>query len=238
MTEEQLAVAYQTKGDIAALAQLRVRVAPMMKATVDRYMTGPGHTSRFVMETKADELLVDAAKSFKPNAGAAFKTHLFNHLRRLDRFTKANANIAYKPESRANMLSNFNNQYAILTESKQRPPTEAEIADHMSIPLPVVQRMLKTQKREVPWSQVQGVSHQGMEDAKVTMILDDVSYRLTPDEKLVFDHITGRNGKKKVVSGGELAKVTGFSQAKVSTIRKRIAMLIQPMLGSTVQVPQ
>ena len=70
------------------------------------------------------------------------------------------------------------------------------------------------------------------------MILDDVSYKLTPDEKLVFDYITGRNGKKKVIGGGALAKATGFSQAKVSTIRKRIAMLIQPMLGSTVQVPQ
>lgn len=234
-SEERMAVAVQG-GDLRALAALRTSTAGFMAAQVQRYAMGPGHIPRAVFAAKADELLVAAAKSYDPKAGATFRTHLFNHLRRLDRFTKANANIAYKPEARANLLTNFNNQVAILTESKQRPPTPEEIADHMSLPLHVVARMQSSQRREIPWSQGEGAtSNAEMNAARVTQVLDDVAHELTADELLVFNLLTGRGGEKKTLAGGAIAKATGFSQAKVSQLRTRIAARIQPLLGVQVR---
>lgn len=235
MTDEQLALRFQQRGDLAALKELRKKNSSYVGANVQRFALGPGHIPASVLAAKADELLVDAARTFKVGTGATFKTHLFNHLRRLDRFTKANANIAYKPESRSNLLTNFNNQVALLTETKQRQPTAEEIADHMSIPVTHVMRMQKSQRREIPWSHGTGTSNAANEKARVDMILDDVSHQLTPDELKVFNLLTGRGGKKKITAGGEIARVTGFSQAKVSQLRTSIANRIKPHLGETVR---
>ena len=229
-TAESLALAYQ-RGDHMALKDLRIRCSSIVQASVQRFMTGPGHIPRAVMEAKADELLVDAARTYKANTGASFNTHLFNHLRRLDRFTKANANVAKKPEARSNLITNFNQQYTILSEQKQRPPSAEELSDHMSIPLTQVQMMMSTQKREIPWSHGTGTSNAMMDNAHVDMVLANIAHELTADEARVFDHLMGKNGKKQTSVGGELARLTGFSQAKVSQLRTSIAKKIKPHLN-------
>jgi DNA-directed RNA polymerase specialized sigma subunit len=229
-SEEALALAFQ-RGDLEALRRLRSRTNDLVLASSRRFQTGPGHIPVTVLNAKADELLVDAARTYKPGTGATFRTHLFNHLRRLDRFTKANANIAHKPEARANMITNFNQQYALLADKKQRPPTPSEMADHMSIPVEHVQLMMSSQRREIPWSHGTGTSNASMNEAHVNMVLSNIRHELTPDEIKVFDYLMGTNGKKKTAVGGEIAKGTGFSQAKVSQLRTAIAKKIQPHLS-------
>lgn len=234
-TDEELALAFAKRSDLAALRELRVRCQPLVQSQVARYVAGPGHIPRIAIETKADELLVDAARSFNPAAGAAFKTHLFNYLRRLDRYTKANANIAYMPEARANLITQFTTQMKIVEDQKRRPATNEELADHMSLPVASVELMRKSLRREIPWSQVAGPQTNQLESARINQLMDDIYYELSPDERVVFEHITGR-GRKKTSSGQELAKITGFSQAKVSVLRSRIAQRMRPYLGSQTQV--
>lgn len=229
-TDEELAVAFGKRGDIVALSELRRRCASVIQSQVLRYITGPGHISRAALEAKADELLVEAAKNFDPKAGAAFKTHLFNYLRRLDRYTKANANIARVPEARAGLITLFSTQMKVLEDQKHRPPTNEELADHMSWPVSSVELMRKSMKREIPWSQVGGPQEQTMESARVTQLLDDIYYELAPDERVVFEHLTGR-GRKKMTQGQQIARATGFSQAKVSMLRTSIANRLKPYLG-------
>lgn len=230
-TDEQLAAAYAQRGDIAALNELRSRCQPMVQSQVIRYLTGPGHISRAALEAKADELFVDAAKSFKATGGASFKTHLFNYLRRLDRYTKTNANIAKMPEARANVITHFTTQMKVLEDQKRRPPTNEELADHLAWPVSSVELMRKSMRREIPWSQVAGPQEQSMERARIDQLLDDIYYELSPDERVVFEHLTGK-GRKKLTQGQDIAKATGFSQAKVSTLRTRIAQRMTPYLGS------
>ncbi len=221
-TDEELAKAYAKGSDYAALQELRVRVQPIVHSQVNRYVTGPGHISRAALEARADELFVDAAKTYDPKAGAAFRTHLFNGLRRLDRYVKANANVAYIPEARASNITLFNTRFKTLEDEKRRPPTDEELADDLMWSLAEVQRMRRSMRRELPWSQVQSPHQVGMEDARNVQLLDDVYHELSPDERMVFEFITGR-GRPKITKGQDLAKKTGFSQAKVSQLRKRIA---------------
>lgn len=230
-SDEELVAAYQRRGDMLSLTHLRTRMTPLIQSQVGRYMTGPGHIARSSMEAKADELMIEAAKSFKPNMGAAFKTHLFNHLRRLDRYTKANANVAHVPEARANMITNFTTQLKVLEDQKRRPPTDEELADHMVLPVATIKLMRKSLRRELPWSQVAGPQEHSLERARIEQLLDDIYYELTPDERVVFEHLMGR-GRKQLAQGQDIARATGFSQAKVSTLRKRIAERLRPYVGT------
>lgn len=229
-TDEQLVAEFQS-GNMAALSELRIRVAAVVQNQINRYISGPGHISRAALEAKADELLIAAAKSYRPDKGAAFRTHLFNYLRRLDRYVKANANVAHVPEAKANQITYFQNQIAVLHDQKNRPPTDEELADHMSWPIGDVRRMRNSLRREVPWSVMQGTQDQSMEQARIQLVLDDVYFELTPDEKSVFDHLFGLHGKKKLEKGQDIARETKFSQAKVSQLRSKIADRIRPHLG-------
>jgi DNA-directed RNA polymerase specialized sigma subunit len=60
-------------------------------------------------------------------------------------------------------------------------------------------------------------------DAKTRQLIDDIWWELTNDEKKVFEIVTGKNGKRKLDKGKDIASSTGFSQAKVSQLRKAIA---------------
>jgi len=236
-TNEDLVFMYQ-KGDMRALDQLRINVGPIVNAQVNRYISGPGHISRAALMAKADELLVDAARTYKRGTGAAFTTHLFNHLRRLDRYTKANANIAKMPEARANSITNFQNRVKELEDIKGRPPTDEEIADYMNIPVEEVRRMKKSLGREISESQLGGVSSVPYQHGNPVLdqLLEDIYFELTPDEKIVFDHLFGRHGKKKLKTGNEIARATGFSPAKVSQLRASIARKMKPHIGTTTGV--
>jgi hypothetical protein len=69
-----------------------------------------------------------------------------------------------------------------------------------------------------------------MTDARHKQLLHDIYWELTPDEKMVFEYLFGMNGKKKVDTGKDLSRLTGFSQPKVSVIRSSIAKKLEPHL--------
>ena len=98
MTDEELVLKWQRTKDLKALNELRKSTKRILSSQVNKYNASP--VPRSVIESKADELFVQAADTYRPGMGAAFKTHLFNNLRRLDRFVKQRANIAYIPEAR------------------------------------------------------------------------------------------------------------------------------------------
>lgn len=228
MTDEELALRWQKNKDLMALNQLRVSNQRLIKSQTIKYAKSP--VPMAVIESKADELLVKAADTYKPGKGAKFKTHLFNHLRRLDRFVKARSNIAYLPETVANKITTFENARRELTDQKGRAPTDEELADHLSWPLKEVKRQQKSVRLDIAASGIGGEHAASLEDARHQQLLHDIVYELTPDEQKVFFHIMGMKGHKKTESGREIASLTGFSQAKVSNLRKSIAKKLEPHL--------
>jgi DNA-directed RNA polymerase sigma subunit (sigma70/sigma32) len=228
MTDEQLVARWQKNRDLVALSKLRMSTQRIVRSQTSKFRNSP--VPMAVIESKADELLVKAADTYKPQSGAQFKTHLFNHLRRLDRFVKQRSNIAYIPEGTASKITAYNNARDLLTSQKGRAPTPAELADHLSWPLTEVNRLNRSVRLDIPSSAIGGHHQMDLTDARHQQLLHDIVHELTPDEKKVFDHIMGWNGKKKSDSGREISFLTGFSQAKVSNIRKRIARKMEPHL--------
>lgn len=228
MNDEELVAKWQGSRDVTALNELRQRTARVTSSQVNKYSSSP--IPRTVLESKADELMVEAANTYKPGMGAIFRTHLFNNLRRLDRFVKQRANIARIPEGRASKITVFNQAQQQLTDEKKRPPTDMELADFLSWPVTEVVLQRRSVRRDIPSSAISGQHQVDLTDARHQQLLHDIVWELTLDEKTVFEHLFALNGKQRADSGKELSRLTGFSQPKVSILRKRIAKKLEPHL--------
>jgi DNA-directed RNA polymerase specialized sigma subunit len=221
MSDEELVRRWQQNRDKAALDELRRRTKPLVQSQVNKYRANA--VPQPVIEAKADQILVESANSFRPGTGASFRTHLFTNLRRLNRFSTARSNIATIPEARAQKIGVYQRAYDELQTRKRRPPTSQEMADELHWPLSEVLTMQRSLRRDIMSSGLQGPARMDTEEAKRRQLMQDIWFELTPEERVVFEHLTGTHGRRKLDKGKDIARATGFSQAKVSQIRTSIA---------------
>lgn len=226
--DEQLVIRWQQRRDHAALDELRRRLRPLTQSQVNKYRANSVSTP--LIESEADRILVASADSFRAGAGASFRTHVFTNLRRLNRFSIARSNIASIPEARAQNIGTFQRVHDELADAKARPPTTNELADALSWSPKAVLTMQRSLRRDVIGSAVAVPSRMDMTGARMRSVLDDVWYELTPDEQRVYALVTGTHGHRKTEKGQDVARVTGFSQAKVSQLRSAIARKIEAHL--------
>jgi len=219
--DEELVARWQKSRDQMALDSLRRNVRPMVQSQVNKYRSNAVPQS--VIEAEADRILVQAANSFRPTAGASFRTHLFSNLRRLNRFSIARSNIATIPEARAQKIGVYQRTYEQLSEEKRRPPTAQEVADELGWSTSQVLNMQRSLRMDVVHSTANVPLRLDTTEAKTRQLMEDIYFELSADEKVVFEYLTGTHGRRKLVKGNDVARATGFSPAKVSQIRKSIA---------------
>lgn len=224
MTDEELVERWQRNKDQQALDELRRGTRALVQSQVNKYRANMVPTA--AIEAKADQILVQSATSFKAGRGATFRTHLFGNLRRLNRFSAARSNIATIPEARTQKIGVYQRMHEELTARKHRPPTAAELADELSWPLSEVLTMQRSLRRDIVGSQMQAPPRLDTSDARTRALIDDIWWELTPDEKRVFELLT----KRKMTKGQDIARVTGFSQAKVSQLRTAIGRKMEEHL--------
>jgi DNA-directed RNA polymerase sigma subunit (sigma70/sigma32) len=226
--DEQLVIRWQQRRDVSSLNELRRRLRPLTQSQVNKYRANSVSTP--LIESEADRILVASADSFKPGAGASFRTHVFNNLRRLNRFSIARSNIATIPEARAQNIGTFQRVYDDLADTRARPPTTSELADALSWSPKSVLTMQRSLRRDVIGSGITVASQMDMTGARMRSVMDDIWYELTPEEQTVYALVTGSHGKRKTEKGQDIAKATGFSQAKVSQLRSAVARKIEAHL--------
>lgn len=227
-SDEQLVARWQQRRDLQALDELRRRLRPLTQSQVNKYRSNSVSTP--LIESEADRILVASADGFRPRAGASFRTHVFTNLRRLNRFSIARSNIATIPEARAQNIGTFQRAFDELADEKGRPPTTSELADSLSWNPKAVVTMQRSLRRDIVGSNVAVSTQADMSGARMMSVLDDIWYELTPEEQMVFAYVTGTHGRRKVEKGQDVARLTGFSQAKVSQIRSAIARKIESHL--------
>lgn len=226
--DEQLVIRWQQRRDVAALDELRRRLRPLTQSQVNKYRSNSVSTP--LIESEADRILVASADGFRPGAGASFRTHVFTNLRRLNRFSIARSNIATIPEARAQSIGTFQRVHDELADAKARPPTTSELADALSWSPRDVLTMQRSLRRDVIGSALAVPSRMDMAEPRMRSVLEDIWYDLTPEEQRVYALVTGSHGQRKTGKGQDIAKATGFSQAKVSQLRSAIARKIEAHL--------
>lgn len=218
---DDLVIKWQRTKNPLLLVEIRKKTAPLIGSQLQKFRSS--NVPESVLKAKADEILIESLKSFKPGMGALFTTHLFGNLRRLGRFTIERANVARIPEARAQKIGLYQQVRQQLIDERHRPPTTAEMSDELAWDIREVARLERELRLDITSSSLPVPSRLDMTDAREERLANDIWWELTPDEQVILDYTVGLHGKPQIKEGKALAKKLGWSQAKVSLARTRIA---------------
>jgi DNA-directed RNA polymerase specialized sigma subunit len=171
------------------------------------------------VQIEAYKLAREAARSYNPNSGFKFSTHLVNNLKKLSRMSTKYGNVLRAPENIQFGVNKIQNVEKDLTHTLGRSPTLEELSHHAGFSQKAVANMLKSKKSTA------GISSLFDAPALINSENDEwvqfVYHDLTTTDKLIFEHMTGYGGKK-VLSNTEIAKKLNLS---VGTLNNRIKLM-------------
>lgn len=173
------------------------------------------------MRAELQKHLINAFETYKPDRGAALPTWVENNLRKAQRYNSRFQNVGYIPEGQARMIAPIQRAQNELTEQFGRAPTNDELGDHLGMQPKRVAKILSAQRRDIPASAFEtDPAEQALQ--RDHELLSLLPYNLTPDEKVVFNHIYGIDGHKQIGSTNDLAKELSKSPSQVSRLRTSI----------------
>ena len=180
-----------------------------------------------LLKSRARLLVANAVKTFDPSKGTQLSTHVYNHLRPLNRSSKDMTEIAplsrYYSDESAKLISFVNG----FTEENGREPDDLEIRDALGISGARLKKLNQTIKYEIPESQIVG----GIEDEedqdqnRLNQWTEYVYNDLDPVGRKILDMKLGRNGRSPS-SNEDIAIKLNMSPADVSNKAARIAKSI------------
>lgn len=231
--EGELWRSWKDDQDPQKLGQLIQSFRPMIRSAVRKWSGGgvPDPT----LEANAEILAVKAFNSYDPRkyATTSLGTHVYNNMKRLSRVVTTHQNVARIPEHRTQKIGTYKNVKSYLEGELDREPTSAELADQLGWSLKDVNKMENSLRQDLLYSGdvLADYSMPGTyDDERRRDLVDFIYYELDPEEKTVFEYLTGKYGKPKKTAR-EIAAVMGVSDATVSRIRKRIEKKFEQFSG-------
>ncbi|CAB4130925.1 FliA DNA-directed RNA polymerase specialized sigma subunit [uncultured Caudovirales phage] len=164
---------------------------------------------------------VKAFESFDPNRGVKLSTFVTGQMRQAQRFITTYQNTARIPESRIYSVGAMNNAEQQLSETLGRSPTQLELADKLQWSTRKVGLLQSEVKKSYPASQFASDAAAYV-PSRQQEVLKLLPYELSSDERAVFEHIYGLNGKQQL-SPGAIATKLNMSAPKVSRLKSSIA---------------
>lgn len=219
MTNEELLIHFErwkTKKDPEAFQQLYQHFEPAIQATVYKWNNNfePG-----TLETIGKVQLVKAFESYDPKKNTSLNTHVYNYLQKMSRYVFNYGEAVRMPENLRLKMGSFIAAFEHLRDQLGRDPTVDELADELAWSRKNVQKMLDYYYSENMESKINfvPVDYYDSKDA----VIESVYQTLSPEEKLVFEHLTGYGGKP-ILSAKEIAKKLKTSPASVTRIRDKL----------------
>lgn len=198
----------------ATLAKLLDRLQPLIARETGKWQSS---VPQVALEAKARILTVEALESYKPNMGAAIGTHITSRLRKLSRSVYPYQNVARLPENKQLMYNTFQVVQNNLLDTHGREPTTEELADELKwTPKKVADFQRSFGRRELVESE--GAFNE--DDAQESHLVDFYYHGLSPDDKLLFEHIVGYGGKKNM-SNTELMRKFRMTQGQLSYKKRK-----------------
>lgn len=177
-------------------------VKPQIGKTVNKYR-GSG-VDRDILEMKAENLALTAAKKYKPNSNNSFNTYLYSNMKNMYREVNKMQNIARIPE-------NVKRDYNHGTKDKKIYNIQESFHSGTENDL-----MSNTSGRNIDHTVV-GSIHKSLGD-------------LSPKEREVVEYLYGLNGRRKIDNSARLQRELGISGPRLSTLKKSIGNKIGPSI--------
>jgi DNA-directed RNA polymerase specialized sigma subunit len=209
----------KTKSPVT-LELLLNHLAPLINREVGKWgATVP----RVALESKARVLTIQALEEYNPHRGAAIGTHVTNRLRKLSRFVYPYQNVARLPENKQLLFNTFQVAQNKLYDEHGRDPTVEEISDELGW----------TKKKVTDFQGAFGrrelVESEGVfieDDSTTTGMVDFYYHGLAPDDKSLFEDITGYGGKR-ALSNSQLMSKYRLTQGQLSYRKRKFIDQIQ-----------
>lgn len=205
------------------LGRLMTSMQPIIQTTVNKFSSVPIPSS--AIEGEAKKQAINAFRTYNPRAGAALGTHVNNYMKKVNRFVYEHQNVGRIPEHRIIQIGTFQGVKSELRDKLSRDPSAIELSDELSWSLPEVERMERELMAEIPESAVADVDFTFSAQTEAQKILNFIYYELAPQEKVVFEHLTGWAGKPKI-SDHDIAARLGVNPDRVKKLKSSITRKI------------
>ncbi|RUM29596.1 MAG: hypothetical protein DSY42_06175 [Aquifex sp.] len=172
------------------------------------------------MKSLAKVQFLKALETYDPDKGTALGTHVYNYLQKLSRYSMSYGETVRMPENLRLKVGSLLDAINKLREKLGRDPTIDELADELAWPKREIERIFKYMYEEKAEGSLEMPAAADIYTPKEAAI-ESIYRKLSAEEKLVFEHLTGYGGKP-ILKAKDIAKKLGVSPAQVSNIRKRI----------------
>lgn len=204
--------------DDKAFRELYKSLQPLAYSVIQKWSGAALPTS--AIESEVKNLMIKAMRDYDPKNGAQLNTFLISRLQKISRFIYKYQNTGTIPEQRAIKIDQFKKIRTFLHDDLSREPTSMELSEELKWSPAEVERMEKELRTSISFSnELQGMSF--VNSSRDLEILDLIYYELTPQEKLVYEHLTGKGGKQ-VLKGQDIATRLKISPSTVTRIRQAI----------------
>lgn len=210
-----------------AYNELKDRHKGMVHQFVNKYKASNVPTS--ALKAKAWAKFDDAVKSYDPQKGAAFSTHLNYQLRKLDRYTKKYQNIGRIPEEKARQIGDLQRATQELEYEKNEEPSVSDISEYTGWDQSEVEDLQQVQRQDLYEGKFEGetLDEENLLE-KADWILEQGRDELSGRELELYDHIIGHGGKQQTTSTQELARRFGVSPGRISQMKRSIGKKLKP----------
>lgn len=178
----------------------------------------------------------DALRTYKPTAGTALQTHVYNAVhQKAKRLNYLYQNLGHIPEPRAMQIGLYQNIHENLRSTLGREPSAAEIADKLNWGLKDVTNIQKELQKEMAMDL--GAEEHGVFESSIDEeVLDYVYYELNGEEQLMYDYVFGKHGKPRMVKQNNkvdfegIARRAGFSASKARGLWTKVRLKVEKAL--------
>jgi DNA-directed RNA polymerase sigma subunit (sigma70/sigma32) len=181
------------------------------------------------LEVEAKRLAFDAFSTYDPDRNTRLSTHVASNLRGLGRLNYTYQNALRMPEERQRKYSMFMDVKEKLRERFGRAPSVQELAEELAWPEDEAGRMERDVHIETSEPSGGEVSMPDSFMAASKPVIDFLYHDMSPEEKIIFESITGYKGSPQIGVSG-LARKLGLSEPQVRRKRDKLVEKIRTQL--------
>lgn len=214
-----------TRAD-ADLSKLIDQMTPLIIREVNKWS---GSLARPLLEAEGKRLAVEAFQDYDPNRGAGLGTHVATRLQKMSRLSYSNQNVARLPENKMLMFHSYNVAHSKLQDELGRPPTADELTDELGWSMKHLtkfrQQIAHQELLESGGTEGEGAGDLAEADEQDHLV-DFIHHDLPPQQKAIFEHLTGYGGTKRL-SNQDIQKKLGLTQGQYSYLKGKLVTHIE-----------
>jgi DNA-directed RNA polymerase specialized sigma subunit len=212
---------------------------PVVKAKIREWKAPRVNESAFRAELHTH--MIKAFQDFDASRGASLRTHVENRIKKAKRYNAKHQNFAYIPEDPARFIGKIQRAQDELKEDLGRDPTHLEIARSVNDTDPKAKLTTKRVGEIITYQRADRldsgwtydpVSRDANREQEVLSLIQAELPSVFPneDDRSVFEHIYGINGKALITGTNELAKKLGKSPSQISRIKSSVGNRVKGLL--------